>query len=50
MTRYTVVWVKSAQEDLTELWLNAPNHNAVTTVAHAIDQELARTHRTRAAS
>ena len=40
MTRYTVVWVKSAQDELAELWLNAPDRNAVTTAAHAIDQEL----------
>ncbi len=40
MTRYSVVWVRSAQDELTELWLNAPDRNAVTTAAHAIDQEL----------
>ena len=40
MTRYTVVWVQSAQEELAELWLNAPDRSAVTTAAHAIGQEL----------
>ena len=40
MTRYTVVWVQSAQDELADLWLNAPDRNAVTTAAHAIDQEL----------
>ena len=41
MTCYTVVWVRSAQDELAELWLNAPNRNAVTTAAHAIDEQLA---------
>ena len=40
MTRYTVVWVRSAQDELVELWLNAPDRSAVTTAAHAIDEEL----------
>jgi plasmid stabilization system protein ParE len=40
MTRYTVVWVRSAQDDLANLWLNAPDRNAVTTATHAIDQAL----------
>jgi len=40
MTRYTVVWVKSSQDELAELWMNAPDRNAVTVAAHAIDQEL----------
>jgi len=40
MTRYTVVWVQSAQDELAELWLSAPNRNAVTTAAHAIDEKL----------
>lgn len=41
MTRYTVVWVEGAQDDLAELWLNAADRNAVTAAAHAIDRELA---------
>ena len=40
MTRYIVVWVQSAQDELADLWMNAPNRNAVTTAAHAIDQGL----------
>ncbi len=40
MTRYTVVWVRSAQNELAELWLNAPDRNAVTTAANAIDRVL----------
>ena len=41
MTRYTVVWVQSAQAELADLWLSAPDRNATTAAAHAIDQELA---------
>lgn len=41
MTRYTVVWVRSARDELAELWLNAPNRNAVTTAARDVDQQLA---------
>lgn len=41
MTRYTVVWVKSAQDELADAWLNSPNRGAVTEAAHWIDQELA---------
>ena len=40
MSRYTVVWVRSAQDELAELWLEAADRNAVTTAAQAIDQEL----------
>lgn len=40
MSRYTVVWVQSAQEELAELWLNAPDRNAVTLATSAIDREL----------
>ena len=41
MTRYTVVWVQSARVELAEFWLSAPDRNAVTAAAHAIDLELA---------
>jgi len=41
MTRYTVVWVQSSQSELADLWLNAPDRNAVTAATHAIDRELA---------
>lgn len=40
MTRYTVVWVESAHDELAALWLKASDRNAVTAAAHAIDQEL----------
>jgi hypothetical protein len=40
VTRYTVVWVRSAQDELAELWLNASDRNAVTVATHAIDNEL----------
>jgi plasmid stabilization system protein ParE len=41
MTRRTVVWVQSAQDDLAELWLNSADRNSVTAAANGIDQELA---------
>jgi hypothetical protein len=40
MTRYTVVWHGSAQDELAELWIKAPDRNAVTAAAHLIDVEL----------
>lgn len=40
MTRYTVVWVQSALDELAELWTSAPDRNAVTAAADAIDREL----------
>jgi hypothetical protein len=40
ITRYTVVWLGSAQDELAELWLAAPDRNAVSTAAHPIDAEL----------
>jgi len=42
MTRYTVSWLEGAQEHLAEVWLNAPNKQAVTDAANAIEVELAR--------
>jgi len=30
MTRYTVVWVESAQAELAELWISVQDRNAVT--------------------
>lgn len=41
MTRYTVVWVQSAEKELTEIWLNALDRKAVSTASDAIDQILA---------
>jgi plasmid stabilization system protein ParE len=40
MTRYTVVWPRDAEEDLADAWLNAPDRNAVTAAAIAIDKKL----------
>ncbi|HZW33281.1 MAG TPA: type II toxin-antitoxin system RelE/ParE family toxin [Isosphaeraceae bacterium] len=40
MTRYTVVWIESAQNEPAEIWRNARNRNAVTAAAHVIDVEL----------
>ena len=40
MTRYTVVWVRSAQDELAELWLSASDRNVITAAARAIDEEL----------
>ncbi len=40
MTRHTVVWVQSAQDDLADLWLTSTDRNSVTVAAHGIDQEL----------
>ena len=41
MTRYTVVWVESAQSELASIWLSASNRNAVTVAADEIDRVLA---------
>jgi len=40
MTRFTVVWHGSAQDELAELWISARDRNAVTAAAHVIDVEL----------
>jgi hypothetical protein len=40
MTRYTVVWVESSQNELAELWIAALDRAAVTAAADAIDEEL----------
>lgn len=40
MTRYTVSWVQSAQDELADLWLNALDRSVVATAAQAIDEEL----------
>jgi hypothetical protein len=41
MTRYTVVWVASALEELAELWSLGPDRNAIAQATDAIDRELA---------
>ena len=40
MTRYTVVWVESAQSELADIWLSASNRSAVTAAADEIDRVL----------
>jgi hypothetical protein len=37
---WTVVWVKSAEGELADLWTTAPDRQAVTDAANAIDREL----------
>lgn len=41
MTRYTVTWLKGAQNDLAQIWIDAADREAVTRAADAIDVELA---------
>ena len=38
--RFTVIWSLSAEDQLTELWLNATDRNAVTAAQHQVDQLL----------
>jgi hypothetical protein len=40
MTLFTVTWRRTADARLAELWLNAPDQNAVTAAANAIDRAL----------
>jgi len=39
---YTVIWLRPAEQRLADIWLNAPDRDAVTRAAHAIDQRLRR--------
>lgn len=41
MTRYTVVWVQSAEDELMEIWLAAADKQQVSSAADALDQTLA---------
>jgi hypothetical protein len=41
MTRYTVVWHQEAIDELTRLWMDAPDRTAVTLATSAIDRHLA---------
>lgn len=41
MTRFTVVWPLSVQDELIDEWLGTTDRGAVTAAAHFIDQELA---------
>jgi hypothetical protein len=34
---FTVVWAESPTDQLTELWLNAPDRNAIAAASHQID-------------
>jgi hypothetical protein len=38
---FMVEWRPDAQQDLAAIWLAAPDRNAITAAAHAIDQTLA---------
>lgn len=38
--KYTVIWLKKAEDQLAHLWLNAPDRAEVTTAADAIDAML----------
>lgn len=40
MTKYTVLWVASARDELTSLWLKAENRKTLTHSTHLIDQML----------
>ena len=39
--RFTVLWLRSAEDELVDLWLNAWNRNSVSASANKIDQQLA---------
>jgi hypothetical protein len=40
--KWTVTWLPSAERTLTDLWVNAPDRNAVAAAANRIDQDLER--------
>lgn len=35
---YTVIWLPDAEQELAEVWLNAPHRSAITRAAAAIDR------------
>jgi hypothetical protein len=41
MIRYTVVWIRDAENELADLWIRAPDRNSVAAAARDIDTELA---------
>ena len=41
MTRYTVVWLEDAQDELAQIWLDAEDRQAVTQASADIDPTLA---------
>jgi plasmid stabilization system protein ParE len=47
MTRYTVVWVDSAKDELAEVWMSSADREAVVAATQAIDGELAQDATTR---
>ena len=40
MTRYTVVWVQSVEDELVEIWLASEDRNEITAATNSIDHEL----------
>ncbi|MEM8671807.1 MAG: type II toxin-antitoxin system RelE/ParE family toxin [Planctomycetota bacterium] len=40
MTRYTVVWVKSVEDELVEIWLAASDRDDIAAATYAVDKEL----------
>ncbi|MBL8794175.1 MAG: hypothetical protein JNM56_09735 [Planctomycetia bacterium] len=38
--KYSVAWLSSAERELTTLWLDAADRNAISRAAHAIDRQL----------
>lgn len=40
MNRYTVVWLKSAEDELVELWIASSDRSAVAAAIHEIDRQL----------
>ena len=40
MTRYTVVWVRSAEDELVELWIGASDRSGVAAATREIDRQL----------
>ena len=41
MTRYTVVWLRDAIDELGEIWIASQDRNAITAASAEIDRELA---------
>ncbi len=41
MSRYTVVWLRDAIDELGEIWLSAKDRSAITKASANIDRELA---------
>ena len=41
MSRYAVRWLEDAENELADIWLNAPDRRAITTAQAAVDRLLA---------